>query len=685
LTAGAAARAAEVTLANFNGNGMHWTWGDFATTTGPTAVRIFDPVDSNGGSGRSTPGLNLSSYADGRWVIDLAENLSNGSDAFSMILSDTAGNRRVWTMNTSGMTPGVPTRLVSTTTLANPTSGSATLADLSQISYFQIDGQYGNTRPFDFSFDNIAVSTTVPAPPPYPGHEPDAPWRAVAAARIDQIRKADLTVRVKDAAGQPLPGAAVAVAMQQHEFGFGSAVTGYRLRDNNPAHAMYKQKVEELFNIATLENDLKWPAWNGQWGSNFTQAGAHAAVDWLAARDIRVRGHNIIWPGYNNLPTNVQTILNGAPLDATEQAALRSVINAHIDDIASQFAGDLVAWDVINEAWDNHDVQDNLDEGPAAMVGWFQRTRANDPTADLYLNDYNILSTGGSTNTPKQQFFYDTIQYLKDQGAPIGGIGFQGHFGDDSLSGPEQLWAILDRYAALGLDMQVTEFDIGTDNQQLQADYTRDFLTAMFAHEGVDDVVMWGFWESAHFDPRRALFRSDWSIKPNGQAWLDLVKGQWWTDEQLAAGAGGEAALRGFKGTYEVTVTLDGKTVVIPATLTDGGLTLDVTLPLLAADFTGDGVVDQADLLKWQSELGSSAGGDADGDGDTDGADLLVWQRQLGLHAPSALAIPEPATWWLAAIGALLTRARRARRCGIRGRTGRTCAAGQAPCPGTRP
>ena len=55
------------------------------------------------------------------------------------------------------------------------------------------------------------------------------------------------------------------------------------------------------------------------------------------------------------------------------------------------------------------------------------------------------------------------------------------------------------------------------------------------------------------------VFRNDWSIKPNGQAWIDLVKDQWWTDEQLASDAEGQAALRGFKRTYEITVTLDGK------------------------------------------------------------------------------------------------------------------------------
>lgn len=40
--------------------------------------------------------------------------------------------------------------------------------------------------------------------------------------------------------------------------------------------------------------------------------------------------------------------------------------------------------------------------------------------------------------------------------------------------------------------MQITDFDYDTIDRQLQADYTSDFLTAMFAHEGVDDALMWG-------------------------------------------------------------------------------------------------------------------------------------------------------------------------------------------------
>jgi endo-1,4-beta-xylanase len=650
--------AAELTIADFNGTGMNWTWDDFAWTAGSTSVRIYDPLNSTGGAGKSTPGLNLSSYADGRFVIDMTPNVGNGSNYFGLSLEDTSGNRGFWNLNVSSLEPGVPATLVSQTTLANPGSGAN--VDLSHVNFFQIDGEYGNPNPFDMSFDNIAVSTTVEAPPAYPGQEPDAPWRAEAAARIDAIRKADFHVSVTDALGNPVPNATVGVHMQKHEFGFGSAVQAVRLRDDDPQYDMYKEKVAELFNIATVENNLKWPAWDGQWGSNFTQQGAEDAIDWLTSQGIAVRGHNVIWPGYNNLPNSVQTLLNNAPLDASEQQQLRDLIANHIADVVGTLDGKLASWDVINEPYDNHDVMDNLDEGNQAMVDWFQQVRAHDANAKLYLNDYGILSSGGATDTAKQQFEYDTLQYLKDNGAPIDGLGLQGHFNADSLTGPEQLWEILDRYEALGLDMQVTEFDIDTDDEQLQADYTRDFLTAMFAHEGIDAVLSWGFWEGTAGD--RAMFNNDWSIKPNGQAFLDLVFGQWWTDEDVDADALGEALIRAFKGDHDVSASFGEFSDMVLATLTDGGLQLQFTLPFLLGDYNRDGTVDAADYTEWRDTLGDEVekgtGADGNGNGVIDEGDFLVWRQYFGNTLPqgagAAAAVPEPASiclWGLAAMG----------------------------------
>jgi hypothetical protein len=110
--------------------------------------------------------------------------------------------------------------------------------------------------------------------------------------------------------------------------------------------------------------------------------------------------------------------------------------------------------------------------------------------------------------------------------------------------------------------------------------------------------------------------------------------------------------------------------------------------PPQAADFDVDGDVDRDDLLKWQGDFGPAGGSDADDDNDSDGADFLVWQRLLGSGngtIAAQAAVPEPAAWWLALLGAYLTRPRSARPCGTRARTGRTCAAGRALCPGRRP
>ena len=59
----------------------------------------------------------------------------------------------------------------------------------------------------------------------YAGQQLDAPWRREAAARIDRLRKADLKVRVVDAAGKPVGGAQVRVEMTDGAYKFGSAIS----------------------------------------------------------------------------------------------------------------------------------------------------------------------------------------------------------------------------------------------------------------------------------------------------------------------------------------------------------------------------------------------------------------------------------------------------------------------------
>ena len=111
----------------------------------------------------------------------------------------------------------------------------------------------------------------------------------------------------------------------------------------------------------------------------------------------------------------------------------------------------------------------------------------------------------------------------------------------------------------------ITEFDMAINDQhpeevQLQADFTRDFLIAVFSHPAVDSFLSWGFWARQHWKPEAAFYDKDWNLRPHGQAYMDLVFGEWWTNETLTTDEMGRAGVDGFKGgRYEITATADGR------------------------------------------------------------------------------------------------------------------------------
>ncbi|MBT4823460.1 MAG: hypothetical protein HON70_47600 [Lentisphaerae bacterium] len=65
---------------------------------------------------------------------------------------------------------------------------------------------------------------------------------------------------------------------------------------------------------------------------------------------------------------------------------------------------------------------------------------------------------------------------------------------------------------------------------------------------------MWGFWERQIWIRNTALWGKDWSIKPSGQAFVDLMSRDWTTSETAATGADGVATIRGFLGEYALSV-----------------------------------------------------------------------------------------------------------------------------------
>ena len=399
----------------------------------------------------------------------------------------------------------------------------------------------------------------------YAGSEPGAAWRKAAEERIEKIRKGDLMVVVKDKAGKPVGGAEIAVRMRKHAFLFGTAVSGASFSNGRLTPedlAKYKQQILELFNFAVMENETKWP----QWANTASRPATLAVLDWLRDNGLKIRGHNLVSPSWTN--TNVKAVQDAK----SDPAALAKVILDHITETTTELRGRFIDWDVINEPYTNHDFMDTL--GPHVMVDWFKTARAGDPNAKLYINDFNNLEEEDKAH---QDDYAATIQYLIGQDAPFDGIGLQGHF-PTRVTPMDEVLRRLDRFAAFGKELEISEFDINTADEATQADYTRDFMTAMFSYPAVKAFVMWGFWEGTHWRPNGAMLRRDWSPKPNAAVYKDLVFKRWWTNVDGKTGSKGAFATRGFLGEYQIDVKGAGKSKTLNVSLPKEGLTVECVL-----------------------------------------------------------------------------------------------------------
>jgi GH35 family endo-1,4-beta-xylanase len=324
----------------------------------------------------------------------------------------------------------------------------------------------------------------------------------------------------------------------------------------------YKQEILRLFNFSVMENENKWP----QWANVASRPATIAVIDWLRENGVQVRGHCLVWPSWRNANVKAAVDAKGDP------AALAKVIIDHITETTTELRGRMVDWDVINETFTNHDFMDIL--GRQVMVDWFKAARAGDPKAKLYINDFNIVE---GEDKEHQDDYAATIRYLIDQGAPFDGIGLQSHF-PARVTPMDELFRRLDRFAAFGKEIEVTEFDINTSDEATQADYTRDFMTAAFSYPQVKAFLMWGFWEGAHWRPSGAMLRRDWSPKPNGQVYEDMVFKKWWTNANGKTSGQGVYTARGFLGDYDIEVKAAGRTKAVRATLSRDGSRVECVL-----------------------------------------------------------------------------------------------------------
>jgi len=314
---------------------------------------------------------------------------------------------------------------------------------------------------------------------------------------------------------------------------------GFALTVPNLSNPTLLGVADAQFDMVTPGNEMKWDTTEPSNGTfNFgpgDQIVAHAK-----SIGARVRGHNLVW--HSQLPSWVSSL---------PAAQVKAAMETHITTEVNHYKGQIFAWDVVNEPF-NEDGSFRSDaftngfgSGPAYIADALTTAHAADPAAKLYLNDFNIEGMGTKSNA-----MFNLVQSLKQQGVPIDGVGFESHFILGQI--PSTLQANMARFAALGVDVAVTELDdriqlpASAANLQQQASEFAGVVNACLAVSRCVGVTQWGIGDADSWIPgffsgfgAATMFDQNYQPKPA------------FNSVETALGAGSS-------GTNTVTVTSPG-------------------------------------------------------------------------------------------------------------------------------
>jgi endo-1,4-beta-xylanase len=305
-----------------------------------------------------------------------------------------------------------------------------------------------------------------------PGHRQPARRRTAAtAAGIAGLVIAGLGViytQTADAAST------LGASAAQNGRYFGAAIAAGRLGDS-----AYKGILTREFNAVTAENEMKWDATEPSPG-RFTFTEGDKILSQGTAIGAKVRGHALLW--HSQEPGWAQGMSG---------TALRNAAINHVTQVATHYNGKIYAWDVVNEAFADGGSGARRDSnlqrtGNDWIEAAFRAARAADQGAKLCYNDYNTDGVNA-----KSTAVYNMVKDFKSRGVPIDCVGFQSHLGTGV---PGDYQANLQRFADLGVEVQITELDVAQGGNQ--ANIYATVTKACLAVSRCGGITVWGIRDS---------------------------------------------------------------------------------------------------------------------------------------------------------------------------------------------
>ena len=300
------------------------------------------------------------------------------------------------------------------------------------------------------------------------------------------------------------------------------------------------------FNSITAENNMKWKnlvKTKGVYDFNQSNDSADRLINWAKSNGVAVRGHTLLW--YKSVPTWLHEELGGKGYTPALREKAMSYINEHIETVMEHFGDDVYVWDVVNEALYNSvdasklattgqnpygniwRTNDGMKEEDSDWVDWYKVTGSyyyiaeafikagevrekNNLKVELFYNDY------GLHDPYKRQAALNLVQMLRDNNAPIDGIGMQAHYKlweylEDKDRFLKNLEDSIKAFLDAGLDIHITELDIRYDGEynqsveELQGEMYGEIFKILRKYAKTDDmahgitsVTTWGVYDGCN-------------------------------------------------------------------------------------------------------------------------------------------------------------------------------------------
>ncbi|XP_073104293.1 endo-1,4-beta-xylanase 1 isoform X2 [Elaeis guineensis] len=364
----------------------------------------------------------------------------------------------------------------------------------------------------------------------------------------EKVRKRDVVLKLPGLNSASLHGASIKIRQTQNSFPFGSCINKTNIENEEFVDFFVKN-----FNWAVFGNELKWYHTEPQQGK-LNYKDADEMLDFCQRHGKETRGHCIFWEVEDAVQPWIRS-LNSHELMMAIQNRLKSLL--------SRYKGKFRHYDVNNEMLHGSFYQDKLGEDIRAYM--FRESHQLDPSAILFVNDYNVEDGCDSKSTP--EMYIHQILDLQERGAPVGGIGIQAH-----ISHPvgEIICDALDKLAILDLPVWFTELDVSAVNEHVRADDLEVVLREAYAHPAVGGVMLWGFWELFMFRDNSHLVDAEGKINEAGKRYLAL-KQEWLSHADGHIDAHGEFKFRGYHGTYTLEITTPSGKKISQSFVVDGG------------------------------------------------------------------------------------------------------------------